>query len=401
MIKVAMMHPFDPRGNKVGGLETYTRDFIRFHPNDLDVLLIGVDGKGDLELGKITKLNLFGREFYFLPVLFYPDSDVHQAASSVLKSITFNFAISLIKYFGVISRTLRSGYSVDLRRSEFSFMCVLNRIPFIQMLHGEGAPKLRMDSLLKKYRFAHNFNEAFAMKFCKRFLCVNPFITDRIRNKYPSYEKKISTLTTWFNPNIFYPTSFNIDDGVFKIVFCGRLDAFKVPELMFKTIAGLMKAIGEDNVEFHYIGTSDPDRFSEFNDIRHRTILHGFQDADGISEIHRYMHAGILTSEYEGMPRATLETLGSGRPVVAINLPQLEPVVIDGVSGYLVSRDTDELMEENLINKFIVLRNQIFDGEIDPSSVASKVNDYTPEILLGKVYSYHREIHAGISCEKK
>ena len=41
---VAMMHPFDPRGSKVGGLETYTRDFIRFYPADFQVLLIGVDG---------------------------------------------------------------------------------------------------------------------------------------------------------------------------------------------------------------------------------------------------------------------------------------------------------------------------------------------------------------------
>ena len=30
--QICLIHPFDPRGEKVGGLETYIRDFITFHP---------------------------------------------------------------------------------------------------------------------------------------------------------------------------------------------------------------------------------------------------------------------------------------------------------------------------------------------------------------------------------
>lgn len=396
MVKVAMMHPFDPRGNKVGGLETYTRDFIRFHPEDIDLLMIGVDGRGDLELGKCIDLEIFGRRIKFLPVLHYPDSDIHEAATRVWKSITFQFALALLKNFWTVRRLLRSGYSVDLRRSEFSSLCVVNNVPFIQMLHGEGAPKLRMDSLLKKYRFAHNLNEAFAMRFCRRFLCVNPFITERIRATYPTHAEKVSTLTTWYNPAIYSPSPFDLDDGVFKIVFCGRLDLFKVPELMFRVVRGVMDRIGHEKVEFHYIGTSKPERFKEFDAIRARTVLHGFQAADGIAAIHRKMHAGILTSEYEGMPRATLETLGSGRPVVAVNLPQLEPVIKDGISGYLIPRASDDEMYAQLVEKFVVLWDSIQAGAVNPEKVSEMVSDYTPAVLLGKVFSYHREIHESV-----
>ena len=31
--QICLIHPFDPRGQKVGGLETYIRDFITFHPD--------------------------------------------------------------------------------------------------------------------------------------------------------------------------------------------------------------------------------------------------------------------------------------------------------------------------------------------------------------------------------
>jgi hypothetical protein len=53
---ICLIHPFDPRGEKVGGLETYIRDFITFHPADTDLLLIGVDSTGDMRLGKVHRL---------------------------------------------------------------------------------------------------------------------------------------------------------------------------------------------------------------------------------------------------------------------------------------------------------------------------------------------------------
>ena len=52
--QICLIHPFDPRGQKVGGLETYIRDFITFHPVDTDILFIGVDSTGELELGDFT-----------------------------------------------------------------------------------------------------------------------------------------------------------------------------------------------------------------------------------------------------------------------------------------------------------------------------------------------------------
>src|SRR5262245_14710852 len=54
--QICLLHPFDPRGTKVGGLETYIRDFITFHPEDADVLMIGVDSTGSMALGEIHQI---------------------------------------------------------------------------------------------------------------------------------------------------------------------------------------------------------------------------------------------------------------------------------------------------------------------------------------------------------
>src|SRR5581483_1451894 len=69
--QICLIHPFDPRGQKVGGLETYIRDFITFHPSDTDILFIGVDSTGELELGRLHRLTFRGRAFDFFPILHY------------------------------------------------------------------------------------------------------------------------------------------------------------------------------------------------------------------------------------------------------------------------------------------------------------------------------------------
>ncbi len=391
--QICLIHPFDPRGEKVGGLETYIRDFITFHPDDTDLLFIGVDSKGDLELGKIHKLTFRGRTFEFLPILRYSDQQAREAAKTVRSSLTGQFFVALLRHFGMIARLIRSRRcSIDLRRVEFSWLPAILRLPFVQMLHGEGVPKMQMDSLLRRYSFVHNAGERFAVAASEKFLCVNPHITERLQKTYPSRKDKIDTLWTWVNTDIFKPQPLPRDVDPFRIVFAGRLDEFKDPALMFMTIAELRHRLG-GKVEFHYIGTSDPHRFPEFAAIEDVTVRHGFKDAAGMAATLASVHAGILTSEFEGMPRFVLETLAVGRPVAAMHLPQLEAAVHDGVSGYLVPRsDTRQAMADDLAHRFVELRDAMARGELDSTRIAASIKTFTPNTQLARVFRYHQEI---------
>jgi glycosyltransferase involved in cell wall biosynthesis len=390
---ICLIHPFDPRGQKVGGLETYIRDFITFHPADTDVLVVGVDSVGGLELGKVHRLTFRERQFDFLPILHYPDAEAREAATTIRKSLTGQFFAALLRHFRSVASEIRKRRcSVDLRRVEFSWLPVILRLPFVQMLHGEGVPKLKMDSLLKKYSFVHHAGERFAIATSEKFLCVNPHITDRIRATYPSSRDKIDTLWTWVNTDIFKVQDFPTASAPFKIVFAGRLDEFKVPPLMFKTIARLKEKLA-GRVEFHYIGTSNPARFPEFAAIEDVTVRHGFKDAAGMAATLGSVHAGILTSEFEGMPRCVLETLAVGRPVVAMHLPQLEAVIRDGQSGFLVQRGAS--MDEdadNMARKLLNTHDLVASRRMDPVDIASHTDDFTPRTQLARVFKFHHEI---------
>jgi glycosyltransferase involved in cell wall biosynthesis len=275
---------------------------------------------------------------------------------------------------------------------EFSWLPAVLRLPFVQMLHGEGAPRLQMDSLLRKYSFVHNTGERFAVAMSEKFLCVNPFITERLQRTYPRRKEKIDTLWTWVNTDIFQPQPLPGNTSPFQIVFAGRLDEFKDPPLMFRAIEQLRRRL-RGGVIFHYIGTSDPHRFTEFADIEDITVRHGFKDAAGMAATLASAHAGILTSEFEGMPRFVLETLAVGRPVVAVHLPQLEPVILHGESGFLVTRaGRPEDMAEALAQRFLDVRDAMDAGEMDPSRIAGAIKSFTPGTQLARVFRFHQEI---------
>lgn len=396
--RLCVIHSFDPRGTKVGGLETFIRDMIAFVPEDFSFLMVGVDGVGDLKLGEVTRQEFRGKSFDFLPVLHFSDAKAREAAKSLSDSINFQFMKALIAHLPTVRHTLRAApTSVDLQRVEFASLVRALGVPFAQMLHGEGAPKLQMDSLLKSYRYVHNINERVAVMACDKFLCVNPIITERIRATYPRHAHKIDTLSTWVDTRTFAPQLFPTDDG-FRIAFAGRLDLFKRPPLMFKTMAALRERLG-NGVQFHYVGTSDVRRFPEFAAIENNTVLHGFKNAAGVAEVLANSHAGILTSEFEGMPFSVLESLGVGRPVGAIHLPQLESVIHDGVSGMLVQRsaladgsaDEDD-MAGRLADAFVAIHDGIKAGSITPEGVAGAISEFTPERQLKKLYANHRAL---------
>lgn len=390
--RLCVIHSFDPRGAKVGGLETFIRDMIAFLPDDFTFLMIGVDALGDKTLGEVTRVEFRGRSFDFLPVLRFSDDRAREAAKSIRDSINFQFMQGLLTHLPAVRRALRQQpTSVDLQRVEFATIVRMLGIPFVQMLHGEGAPKRQMDSLLKSYRYVHNLNEWMAVKACDRFLCVNPIITERIKATYPGAAHKIGTLSTWVDTRTFGTRPFPADDG-FRIAFAGRLDLFKVPSLMFKTVARLRDRLGS-GVEFHYMGTSDPERFAEFAPIRACSTLHGFKTAQGVAEVLGNVHAGILTSEFEGMPFSVLETLGVGRPVCAIHLPQLRSVIKDGISGYLVDRsDSEDDMAQRLADAFATMRDRMRSGAVTPELVSNEIRDFTPERQLAICYENHREL---------
>jgi glycosyltransferase involved in cell wall biosynthesis len=391
--QLILIHPIDPRGEKVGGIETHLRLLLQRHPEDFAVLLVGVDGIGDLVPGRLVELELGGRRIEFLPVMRYLDEAAKHAAKKLTQSLTFRFTLALWQHLPLVYRLARRlPSSADLQRFEFATYAQALRLPVVQVVHGEGRKDQKMDSLIRKYWMIQSANERIALSLADRILCVNPNIKKRLDQEFPRQSGKAEVMTVSVDTDVYRPSQFDTADGVLRLIFTGRLDAFKDPPLMFRVIRALAQQL-DGKVELHYVGTSDPGRFEEFAAIERQTVRHGFRRAEEINAILARMHAGIITSFFEGMPCFMLEVLAAGRPMGCIHLPQYELIVKPGVSGFLVERSDDtDATAERMAAAFVALWRDICEGRIDPAAVQRCIDPFSVDNQLPRVFEIHRQL---------
>ncbi len=402
--RLMVIHPIDPRGGKVGGIETHVRLLLARHPEDFSVCLVGVDGRGDLEPGRPLRMEAEGRKFDFLPVLHYPEEQMHEAATSIRSSLTFRFLLAMLRHIRAIRKLAGIGpVSADVQRFEFSLIPRLAGVPLLQQIHGEGQKGEKMDSLISRHWGIYEAGEAMAMHLCARAICVTPARVEQMAKKYPRLAHKLEFMSVSVDTDVFAPSAFDTTDDRFKIVFAGRFDAFKDPPLMFSVLAKLKEML-DGAVEFHYIGKSSTQRFAQFEAIRDITIRHGFQDRAGVARILRNVHAGILTSYFEGLPCFMMEVLASGRPLGVIRLPQFQidlpeyaPLMEEGVSGFLRERceDDREKTAQVMAEGFAQLWADIKAGRYDPERIAARARPYSIAVQLPRLFERHRQIQAG------
>ncbi len=385
---VALFNSADPRGKKVGGIETYCRDFIYYHPQDMDLLFIGVDETGDLPIGEITETEYAGRKFKFLPLYFQEDA-VNKYTGTITQSETMTYAKALVKNWRLLRRVLRDGqYSAEVHRAEYGPVIWSMGAPVIPMVHVWGAKDKQQSSVLGKYWYIRDATEFAAALTGQRFYAVNSDLTAMFKKRYPMFRDKFDTLTTWANTSTFYPTPFQPGEHV-DVLYAGRMDKFKRPDLMFSVMAEARKTV--PNLRFHYVGDGDVEQFPEFAPIRDITVRHGSKTSVEVAALMRAVHMGILTSDFEGMPRFVMELLTSGRPAVTLHLPQLEAVVKDGVTGYLVPRGPDQVVEQ--AKRIGDCWDLVKAGALSPQTIREYAEPFSPQALLGKIWGDHRTLH--------
>ena len=394
---LCIVHPFDPRGNKIGGIETHVRLLLRRAPQELDVLLVGVDEAGDLTLGQAIDLTADGRAFRFLPVTRYSDAWVAAMPRTIANAMTFRFALGLLRYYRSIATALRGkSVSIEIERFEFASLLWPLRKPIVQLIHGDGRRDQPMDSIIGQHWALHRFGRAVALRLASVVVCVTPEIKADVETSRAARRKAVTFMPVPVDEAVFSLAPLEMKDGVLRVVFAGRLDRFKDPALMFRAVALAHQQLA-GALEFHYVGASDPERYPAFAAIRDFAVLHGYRTQKELADIVGRCHCGILTSFFEGMPCFLLETLAVGRPFVAVRLAQYDLVLEEAVNARLIGRagnadDQSVAVAEALVR----LRTDIEEGRIDPHAVREKALPYGADRLLARHFSLHGTLAAGL-----
>jgi glycosyltransferase involved in cell wall biosynthesis len=386
----------DPRGVKVGGIETHVRQLLRRAPAEVEPLLIGVDDRGDLPLGVASEIEFAGRSIAFLPVAFVPAEEQAETARSILKSNTVRFITGFLRHLPRLRRLAREGRaSVEVERYEIAWLARMLGRPMVLVIHNDVGDASKQDSLTKYVWRITKASEWLAYRLASHVFTVTQRLRERAVTMAPGAAGRTEVLSVSIDTELFRAAPFDTGDGVLRVAYAGRLETVKDPELMFAVAAALDRKLA-GRFEFHYAGSSDPARWPGFAAIEHCMVRHGALRTEQMAALLRGVHIGMLTSHWEGMPCFMLETLSSGRPFAGVHLPQFDKVVRDRRHGRMMERrETLAESAEAWADEVVGLWRDIQDGRIDPETLHEAVQPFSVRRQLGRLFQVHAALAAG------
>jgi glycosyltransferase involved in cell wall biosynthesis len=184
---------------------------------------------------------------------------------------------------------------------------------------------------------------------------------------------------------------FGIEDHVTLIIMVARLELYKGHKMVLKAIkqimtdtdhkvAALFVGIGKDRSlieeESNHLGLQDVVKFTGY-----RLDVPDLISASDIS---------VLTSLYEGIPRALMESMVLGVPVIATDVPGSRTLIRSGENGILVNHDDvpeltaairNMIEDPDLANRLANAGRQMVLSEYDEHSVVTRVEEIYKKLL--------------------
>lgn len=395
--RVRIFYPADPVGIVPGGVDTFIRGLIKWAPADLDFSLVGMTTDARARpVGRWSRCRLGERQFDMFPAV-----SVLDAGRRTRVPLSLRYTAAVASSFS----SVRSGFDVfEFHRVEPSLLFAWDGRPKNAFFHQDMAVirNTSADILWRRMPAVYEGMERFVIARLASAWCVREDGAEALRRRNPAKAGVIRFIPTWVDTEVFKPVSpeqkrqhrarlgaeFDLSLDAKWVVFVGRLDTQKNPELLLDSVFRLVDA-GEP-VRLLIVGDGVLRDALEQRVARsqaaHAVRFLGLRAPDEIRTVLAAADAFALSSAYEGMPMALLEALACGLPVITTAVGEVARVVKPGVNGAIASAHSCDAycaaMKE-------LLRNlDAFGGE--PAIAA--IRDYVPAKVLEPVYENYSRL---------
>ncbi len=352
---LGLIHPWDPRGTKVGGIETFLADLIRHLPARFDLEIVGIaSGKKPPPLHRWQEFELHGRPVRFLPVLAVADENRQGCLP-----LSLRFSGALLCHPPVLdSRVVmfhRLEPALALRKGDRRWLTVVHNDIDRQLSRSGGEVRWRHAPGL------YTRLERHLLRRMDTVFSVSSATLDRYRQRFPETTEKLALLPGWFDDQVFHPATrprSELKDELVRqglavpadqpwVLFAGRFRAQKAPLRAIRAFAQVRLRLGRGHLLL--IGEGEL-----CDEIRQEIARLGFgqettllpaMPPQKLAEWYRAADVFLLSSLYEGAPRTVLEALGSGLPVVATPAGEVPRMVGPGAGRVTAGMEEGELAE--------------------------------------------------------
>ena len=394
MTSVCIVYPFDPFGRKVGGIQTFLRGFISHAPEDFEIKHLGVTTDPvSRPVGTPLRLTIGGRSIHFLGAL-------HDGAENTrsLIPLSLRFTLAAMRWNSWCRDSV-----LLFNRIEPALAFHRHRSPKIGFVHND-IPQVLAAGSEGSWRHAprlYEWTERHLMKHFDMLYTVNGNTLRLYAQRYPDRTDHIAFLPTWVDDDVFAPSAIPkrelrlsqrfsepLPTDVPWLLFVGRFQHQKDPFLLVDSFAEMRKRgctailllVGEGNLR------AEVATYATQMGVRDKMYFLGAMEQSTLARLYQCADLLLVTSRFEGMPRAPLEAVGSGLPVVTTRAGEVARFVLPGRTGELVDERTSIAFATAALRA--LAERTSYTSEACLNSVAA----YRPAAVLQPVYDRIRQL---------
>ena len=185
-----------------------------------------------------------------------------------------------------------------------------------------------------------------AMARACHVIATSEDIADQLEQMSPGVSRKLSVIPQFVDTGLFRPVP---AEKKYDLVYVGRIDRQKNLEAMLEAVerSGLSIAmIGGSTIVSSGIHTDNAVEralLQRFGDLDGRIHWLGNIKNEALPGVISQARAFILVSLAEGLPRAMIEAMACGMPIIGSRIPGIATVLQHGETGWLCQTDADSI----------------------------------------------------------
>lgn len=210
---------------------------------------------------------------------------------------------------------------------KFIARCGYLHSDFMERRHGPDSPEARQARALERRVFTA----------ADRVVVTTPAMRHTVLQRYQVLAKRATVIPNCVETELFCP-SLDSHHPSRRICFIGRLDEQK-------NLFALLEAIKDLDVELVIVGTGALGKrlCEEVNSHGLSVRFMGNVPHHQLPEILNSSALFILPSHYEGHPKALLEAMACGLPVIGTDVPGIRELICHRETGYLCGISPEEI----------------------------------------------------------
>jgi glycosyltransferase involved in cell wall biosynthesis len=370
--RVVVVEHIDPDQVGSGGIDGMILDYLRVVRQTVPTSLLGVTASGSDDVGQWQRRDVGGSQVDFLPICALDKRKARRVPHSV------RFAVALFVHR---RRLPRGRYLVP--RVETATVLRLLRLQYSLFLHNDlaGLTGKDSDSFWKRTPWLYAWMERVAVLGAASVGVFSAAGAERLTK----YRDDVVRLRSWFNPEVFFPSSKDSPTAPVIVLWVGRFESQKDPLLALSAFAEFSETTPTRLV---MVGSG-----SLLQRARDHCRQLGIDDdvtfagAVPKSDVARFMRSAdvlLLTSHYEGSPTVLVEAAASGIPSAATSEADTDHFLTHAGCGS-VSRSRDPRAIAEAMSAALEKR-------LPPTELSERVADRSLEVAL---LSFHRVMTSG------